>query len=332
MSKTDKRVNMIDNLLQGLPYVKMDAQGNDFIFLDGIRHELPLPLPASEIKALASRDNTMGGCDQILICESPSDVQADFFMRVYNADASEADQCGNGARCFLHYVCNQGLTAKEDILLQTAKRNINLKLLEASSKDSTNSADSTNINKAVVELNMGEADFDASKIIKPEFLETLQASNDADTYRLAGDGGPKKSFLDFYAVSFGNPHLIRIVVADEHAEGLTAIKGPDEFCDTFGENLSKHPTLIDGANIGFVTIDDIGATPHLILFTYERGAGKTLACGSNACAAFAVAHKHFNIGSEARITMRGGTVTMRAGDTGDIYMSGEVKVISSGLI
>ena len=290
--------------MKKLAFIKMQAQGNDFVFLDGIRQELSLG--PKEIARITSRHYGVG-CDQIICCEPPYDPEADFFMRVYNSDGSTSEQCGNGARCFVQYVRLQGFTNRREIVLETANRNLNAKLLKESLPNK----------KSIVEVGMGVADFAVDKVLSPKQISSLSAGKGG--YHLSLNNGPEEPKLPpAHPVSFGNPHLIYFVKSKEQAKQL---------CDSYGETLSNHPALINGANIGFLA----GSGTVFNLYTYERGAGMTQACGSNSCAAFAVARKVAEIGKEADIIMRGGKLKLRINPgTQEIYTTGEVVETFNG--
>ena len=100
-----------------LRFTKMQGLGNDFVVFDGIRQQVELT--AAEVKRLADRRFGVG-CDQILVVEKPTRPDVDFRYRIWNADGGEVEQCGNGARCFVHFVRRQGLTTKDKIRVETA--------------------------------------------------------------------------------------------------------------------------------------------------------------------------------------------------------------------
>ncbi len=100
-----------------LKFTKMQGLGNDFVVFDGIRQRVELS--RDELKRLADRRFGVG-CDQVLVVEKASGPDADFRYRIWNADGGEVEQCGNGARCFVHFVRQQGLTTKNRIRVETA--------------------------------------------------------------------------------------------------------------------------------------------------------------------------------------------------------------------
>ena len=99
-----------------MPFVKMHGLGNDFVVLDGVRQSVVLTPP--QLRRLADRHFGIG-CDQILLVEPAGQPGIDFRYRIFNADGGEGEQCGNGARCFVRFVHDQGLTAKREIRVET---------------------------------------------------------------------------------------------------------------------------------------------------------------------------------------------------------------------
>lgn len=156
-----------------LPFVKMQALGNDFVVLDG--HQPLPPLEPNLLRALA--DRRLGvGCDQILVVDPPPSPEADFGYRIFNADGSAVGQCGNGARCLARYVMQRGLTQSPKIRIQTASTFMRAELCE----------------DGLVSVQMAVPDF------APEALP------------LQREAAPAYAFVDrdFWAVSMGNPHLV----------------------------------------------------------------------------------------------------------------------------
>ena len=313
-----------------IPFIKMHALGNDFVMLDCIRH--PKQPNANTIRQLADRNFGIG-FDQLLCCEPPHDLDADFFMRIYNADGNEAEQCGNGARCFYHYVRRIGLTAKQEITIQTAKRAISLKgskgekgsLKVAAHKSNRAMAAASNILR--VRATMGRADFAWSNVLNATISKKQHNPAELQSLKLevalsAGKGSStKKNSAKFivYPLSFDNPHLIIMVSSLEEAERQV---------HQAGEQLAKHQSLLNGANAGFLVCN---SKNKMQLVTYERGAGITLACGSNACAAFAVARQLGLVAPRVTLEMKGGKAQLGEEDGGGgIYMESTVHEVFSG--
>nr|MBV6629683.1 diaminopimelate epimerase [Oceanococcus sp. HetDA_MAG_MS8] len=156
-----------------LPFVKMQALGNDFVVLDG-HHPLP-PLEPALLRRLA--DRRLGvGCDQILVVDPPPSAEVDFGYRIFNADGSAVGQCGNGARCLARYVVQRGLTQASHIRIQTASTTMQAELSDDD----------------LVSVQMAVPDF------SPQSLPLRRPL--AVSYDFAGQ--------KFWAVSMGNPHLV----------------------------------------------------------------------------------------------------------------------------
>src|SRR4051812_2791487 len=159
----------------------MHGLGNDFVVLDATRE--PLALDARQLRFIADRHFGIG-CDQILQVEPPRDPTTDFYYRIFNADGGEVEQCGNGARCFVRYVHERGLTDKTEIRVGTAGGVIVPKL-EADGR---------------VTVDMGVPNFEPGDI-------PFDAPARALTYHIDVDG----RLVEVSALSMGNPHAVQIV-------------------------------------------------------------------------------------------------------------------------
>src|ERR1051325_9160343 len=164
-----------------LKFTKMQGIGNDFVVIDGISQTIDLT--AVQIRHIADRHFGIG-CDQLLLVERPTLENADFRYRIFNADGGEVEQCGNGARCFVRFVHDRGLTQKHEILVQTAGGMIAPKLED----------------DGMVTVNMGAPHF------APEAIPFI-AEQAALTYALQVAGQE----ITIAALSMGNPHAVQIV-------------------------------------------------------------------------------------------------------------------------
>lgn len=249
-----------------LPFTKMHGLGNDFAVIDCVSQ--PLQPNAEQIAALADRHLGIG-FDQLLLIEAGSSDQAEFRYRIFNADGSEVEHCGNGARCFAKYVHDIGLTQSNPVLVETVNRVLSLQL----SQD------------GLVSVNMGAPNFDPASL-------PLQRKEEAQSYKttvtIAGQDLP----IQFSAVSMGNPHAVIFVENCETAE-----------VETIGPALGQHPDFPQGVNVGFL---QIVTRNECRLRVYERGSGETLACGTGACAAVAAARSLDLVDSRVRVKLRGG--------------------------
>jgi diaminopimelate epimerase len=200
-----------------LRFTKMHGLGNDFIVLDATRERLDLN--PTLVRDLADRRFGIG-CDQLLVVEPPRDPATDFHYRIFNADGSEVEQCGNGARCFARFVREQGLTDKDEIPVGTAAGPIRL-FIEPDGQ---------------VRVNMG------APILEPARIPFLVPSQALDyPLEVAGER------LTIGAVSMGNPHAVLRVTDVESA--LVATLGPQ---------IEHHPRFPARVNVGFMQILDPG--------------------------------------------------------------------------
>lgn len=196
-----------------LKFTKMQGAGNDFMVIDGINQ--PVHLTGPQIKALAHRQFGVG-FDQLLLVETST--VADFKYRIFNADGSEVAQCGNGARCFVRFVAEQGLTEKREISVETASGIITPKLEE----------------NGLVTVNMGAPRFAPNDI---PFI--ADATSTSYTLEVANQ------HLQITTLSMGNPHAVQIV-DDVETAPVTAL----------GSQIEVHPRFPERVNAGFMQIID----------------------------------------------------------------------------
>ncbi|MBS4096451.1 MAG: diaminopimelate epimerase [Sulfuricella sp.] len=198
-----------------LKFTKMHGLGNDFVVFDAISQLVELT--SAQFRFIADRHFGVG-CDQILLAEKPSRTDVDFRYRIFNADGGEVEQCGNGARCFVRFVHEKGLTAKREIRVETAS-GIIVPRLEANGE---------------VTVNMGAPRFEPADI---PFVATQRAV----TYPLELAG----TTLEISAVSMGNPHAVTLV-EDADAYPVGAV----------GPQVETHPRFPMRVNAGFMQVLD----------------------------------------------------------------------------
>ena len=198
-----------------LSFTKMHGLGNDFVVIDATQKAVELN--PEQIRFIANRQ--MGiGCDQLLLVESARSGDTEFYYRIFNADGSEVEQCGNGARCFARFVYEKGLTQNRQIDVGTAKGKITL-YLEANDQ---------------VRVNMGAPRFNPAEI-------PVAAPEQSSNYSLEIDGEP----IEFAAVSMGNPHaVIRVEAVDNAA------------VNRLGPALESHSFFPERVNVGFMVVRD----------------------------------------------------------------------------
>lgn len=194
-------------------FTKMHGLGNDFMVVDMISHHVHLR--PEQIRRMSDRN--MGiGFDQLLLVEPPGKPDVDFRYRIFNADGSEVEQCGNGARCFAVFVREKKLTDKDVIRVETKKGDIELKINE----------------DGRVLVDMGEP------VFQPDLIP-FKASEEAPLYSIETDG----ETLQASAVSMGNPHAV-IQVAELQ----------DQFVERFGPLVEAHELFPEKVNVGFMEI------------------------------------------------------------------------------
>ncbi len=268
----------------------MHGLGNDFVVLDGVRQHVALS--TDQIRALGDR-HTGIGFDQMLLVEPAQTPDADFRYRIFNADGSEVEQCGNGARCFVRFVHDQGLTDKSAIVVET-KRGIIHPRLEAD---------------GLVTVDMGQPRF------TPAEIPFVSESDAAEQPLVLPDG----TTLTIGAVSMGNPHAVTLVPDVDTAP--VAVQGPQ---------IEHHARFPQRVNAGFMQIVD---RDTIRLRVYERGAGETLACGTGACAAVVSGIRRGLLDSPVRVQTRGGDLNIAWAGTGQpVIMTGPAVTVFTGEI
>ncbi|BEV09158.1 diaminopimelate epimerase [Methylophilus sp. DW102] len=196
-----------------LRFTKMQGAGNDFVVIDATR--APVNLSHAQIQHIANRYFGVG-CDQLLMVESTTTPDVDFRYRIFNADGGEVEQCGNGARCFVRFVVDKGLTDKHEIKVETASGVISLKLQE----------------DGQVTVDMGAPRFTPAQI-------PFEAEQQATTYEL-----PLASeTITVSAVSMGNPHAV-MLVDNVHTAEVASL----------GPQIESHPQFPQRVNAGFMQV------------------------------------------------------------------------------
>ena len=276
-----------------LSFTKMHGLGNDFAVVDLLTQRAKLT-PA-QIAVLADRHRGIG-FDQLLAVEPPQRPEADFRYRIFNTDGSEAEQCGNGARCFARFVVERGLTKKQTLVLEVPRGTITATLQD----------------EGWVEVDMGSPSFALDT-----FPVTLGSRVEAQglSLEMATDAGPAVLTL----VSMGNPHGVIFVpsVVDAPVANL-------------GAALQAHEAFPESLNVGFCEIVD---RKRLRLRVYERGVGETQACGSGACAAMAAAREQGWVGDEVTVSLSGGELRLRwQGPGSPLMMAGPTAFAYEGQV
>jgi diaminopimelate epimerase len=277
-----------------LAFTKMQGIGNDFVVADCLVPGAPSleALQAASVH-LCDRKFGIGGDGVLLIL--PSDA-ADFMMRMYNPDGSEAEMCGNGIRCFAKFVYDRGYTQKTRISVETLG---GIKTLELGITDGKVGMVTVDMGKPGLE----RADLPMTGDPGTALDQAVPVGN--ETVAITG-------------VSMGNPHVV-----------FFAAPVTDEIIDTLGPKLEHHSLFPRRTNVHVV---EIVSPTEIKMLTWERGAGRTLACGTGACACLVASHLNGKTERKALVHLAGGDLTIdwRADD--HVYMTGPATEVFTGTI
>lgn len=273
-----------------ISFTKMHGIGNDYIYINCME-SVPDRLPELA-EEMSDRHFGVGGDGIVLIC--PSD-KADFRMRMFNNDGSEARMCGNASRCIAKYVHDHKLTDKTCISLETLS---GIKVL------SLNMSPSGEVESVTVD--MGEPELNAGLVPVRSTAEKMVEEPVATS---CGE-------VRVTAVSMGNPHGVVFVDRIE-----------DVPFETLGPELEKHSMWPDRANIEVLQII---SPSEARMRVWERGTGETLACGTGACASAVAAALTGRCGREVTIHLRGGDLHIRWADNGHVMMTGGATEVFEG--
>jgi diaminopimelate epimerase len=279
-----------------LRFTKMQGAGNDFVVIDGITQRVSLT--AAQFRRLA--DRRLGvGADQVLLVEPAAAPGADFRYRIFNADGGEVEQCGNGARCFVRFVRERGLTHKRAIRVETLAG-----LIEPRLEDDGR----VTVDMGVPVLDPLLVPFDAKGLVARE-----QGRDRLWTLPVSGRA------TEFSVLSMGNPHAVQ-AVEDADAAPVAAD----------GPVIEHHVRFPRRVNAGFMQLLDRHA---IRLRVWERGVGETLACGSGACAAAVAGILRGALDSPVTVHARGGDLLIRwAGAGAPVLMTGPAQTVYDGEI
>ena len=272
-----------------LSFTKMQGAGNDFVVLDGVRQAIALT--PDQYRALADRHFGVG-CDQILLVQPATRPDTDFRYRIFNADGGEVQQCGNGARCFVRYVHDRGLTPKTEIRVETAS-GIIVPRLEPDGR---------------VTVDMGPPRFEPAEI-------PFHADARAPTYALDVAGRE----LEISALSMGNPHAVWIV--DDVGSAPVAELGP---------LIEHHPRFPERVNAGFMQILARDAI-RLRVFERGSGETLACGTGACAAAVAGMARGLLDATVTVH-TRGGDLTISWAGEGGPVFMTGPAVSVFEGEI
>ena len=268
-------------------FAKMHGLGNDFVVLDSVTQVIRLT--TDDLRLIA--DRRLGvGFDQMLVAERATDPEADVRMRIFNTDGTEAEQCGNGLRCFAQFVRANGLVDGREIRVQTAGGLVRVEL--------------QGDDYARVDMGTPVLDHDRVPFVPPKSSRRRNTVS-GRAHRLEA----ASQEVEVFPLSMGNPHaVIRVPRADKAA----VVK--------LGRAVQSSSAFPNSVNVGFMEVLTEG---HIRLRVYERGVGETLACGSGACAAVVAGRLQGWLAQNVTVSLPGGELDVSwAGDGHPVWLAG----------
>lgn len=280
-------------MMKKINFTKMHGIGNDYVYVDGFKETIENPNAFSEF--ISDRHFGIGADGLVMIL--PSD-QADFRMRMFNADGSEGKMCGNATRCIGKFVYEAGYTDKTNITLETLS---GIKYLTLTIEDEK---------VTYVEVDMGHA------ILKPQDIPVLSDLDRFVNEAVDVDG----TTYHLTCVSMGNPHAVTFCEDVDHLP-----------LENMGPKFECHPLFPERINTEFVQIID----EHTVkMRVWERGSGETWACGTGACAVAVacVLNGYCKQGDEITVKLRGGDLKITYKNDGTVLMKGPATKVFDGII
>jgi len=273
-----------------MQFTKMHGLGNDYIYVNGFQEQIDNP--AAVARAISDRHFGIGSDGLILILPS---TRADFRMRMFNADGSEAQMCGNGIRCLAKYVYDHGMTQHTTIRVETLAGVLALQLF----------ASDGIVDR--VRVKMGEPRLERAQIpMQGPAGRVLQEALVVDGTR-----------FEVTAVSMGNPHCV-VFVDDPQTFDVAA----------WGPRFEHHPAFPEGVNTEFVRVLD---SQTFTMRVWERGSGETLACGTGASAAVVACHLTGRTGRRVTGHLLGGSLELEWHEADNqVYMTGPAVEVFHG--
>ncbi|HRC38820.1 MAG: diaminopimelate epimerase [Rubrivivax sp.] len=279
-----------------LKFTKMQGAGNDFVVLDALRS--PLELTPALARRLADRRFGIGA-DQILLVEPSRTPGIDFRYRIYNSSGEEVEHCGNGARCFVRYLHEHGLSDKTTVTVETVNNVLELRL-------GADGRVTVDMNRPVFEH--ARIPFDATGLVP-------RRESGFELWPLADAGAG----VEVAVLSMGNPHAVMRVADVDTAP--VALLGP---------RIETHARFPRHVNAGFMQVLEPDAVR---LRVHERGAGETLACGTGACAAVVAGIRLGWLARRVTVQARGGELLVEwPRDDASVLMTGPAETVFEGEI
>ena len=272
-------------------FTKMHGAGNDYIYVNTLLYNIENPQEVS--LKWSDRHKGIGGDGLVLICK-PTVPDADYRMRIFNADGSEAMMCGNASRCIGKYLFERGLTDATTVRLETLS---GIKVLQLHVDEAWRKVESVTVD-----------------MLEPQLVNDKQYNSELGGSLVALDRIFKGTF-----VCMGNPHFVTFV---DDVEAIDIA--------LYGKILEYAPCFPERCNIEFAQILPDGAIRTRV---WERGSGITMACGTGACATAVAAAYTGRAGNESLIKMDGGDLQIEwRKENGHVYMAGPATIVYDGEI
>ena len=273
-----------------IKFIKMQGLGNDYVYIDAINQKIENE--SSLAQFVSNRHFGIGSDGLILICKS--DI-ADFKMRMFNSDGSEAEMCGNGIRCVGKFVYDNKLTTKTNLKIETLA---GIKTLILNTKDDK---------IETVKVDMGEP------ILEPKEIPVISKENPVKNLKLTVN---EKEFK-FSCVSMGNPHAITVIDDTQNFD-----------VEKYGKEVEINKVFPNKTNVEFIQLIDKN---NIKMRVWERGAGETLACGTGACASVVACVLNELTSRKVNVELLGGTLKIEWNEEDNhIYMTGPAVTVFEG--
>lgn len=273
-----------------IKFTKMHGLGNDYVYID-CTDEQKIKNISSLAQFISNRHFGVGSDGLILICKS--DI-ADFKMRMFNYDGTEAEMCGNGIRCVGKFVYDKGLTKKDNITVETLA---GIKKLKFNIKKG---------NVETVEVDMGEP------ILEPDKVPVISEEAIVKNLKIKA----RENEFKFTCVSMGNPHAITIVDNTK-----------DFNIEKYGPVLEKDEHFPRRANIEFIELVDKN---NIKMRVWERGSGETLACGTGACSSVVASSLNGYTDRKVNVQLLGGNLEIEWKPNNHVHMTGPAVTVFKG--
>ncbi len=301
-----------------IEFTKMHGAGNDYIYVNAMLYTIENP---EEFSKKWSRYHFGIGSDGLILIDYPSTIHADYSMRIFNNDGSEAMMCGNGTRCVAKYLHDKGITDKTVIRLET-KSGIKILHLHLNENGQTESV-TVDMDEPKCRARISEPQCCRARISEPQSQQDVSHQFKEEL----ADTLPAGTF-----VSMGNPHYV-IFLDDEKVREQFGIESADveQFdVEAHGKKLEFHPAFPERCNIEFATVLADGS---IRMRVWERGSGITWACGTGSCATTVAAFLTGRAPRQSTIVMDGGSVTNHWQESDNhIMMTGPAEFVFDGQI